>query len=139
MIEVETFCEPDETIAGLEDSSLGCDIYMVAKPGRGEHDRVFLDIRTETAPCLLTGGNSFKIETLHGFGRAALLDIATGEQRNIFLEPGVDVEIPTGVVYSYANCGEDGSQLILRDTAENFDLADEVTAANMATAITNLF
>ncbi len=139
MIDLNQFCEPDETIVGLEDSSVDCDIYMVAKPGRGEHDRVFLDVRAETTPCLLTGGNPFKVETLHGFGRMALLDIATGEHSNIDLEPGVEVEISTGIVYSYANLGEEGSQLIIRDTAKDFDLADEVTAEDMVQALSRVF
>ena len=141
MIDVASFCEPDETIAGLEHSSPGYDIYMVAKPGRGEHDRVLLDIReTPTEPCILIGGNPFTIETMHGVGSMALVDVVKGVRLDIDLEPGVSVvDIAPGFVYSYENLGGEGSQLILRDTAKDFDLANEVTAEDMVKAIMGLF
>lgn len=138
MIDPEIFCEPDESIAGLEDNSTGCLTYLVHEPGRGENDCVFLDVRKESTACILIGGNPFTIQTLHGFGRVALVKLETGERQDIFLEPGVDVEIPLGVAFSYANCGEEGSQLILRDTGLDFDLADEITVEGLVSALSNL-
>lgn len=135
MIDPAIYCELGETITGLEENDTGLITHIVEKEGRGVNDRVFLDVRHESTPCVLTGGNPFVIETLHGFGRLALTDLETGSQRDIFLEPGVDVSIATGVAYKYANCGAEGSQLILRDTSLNFDLDDEVTVQAMVSAL----
>jgi hypothetical protein len=139
MIDPSVFCEADETIIGLENNDLGCTTYMVGKPGRADNDRVFLDVQNKTEACILTDGNPFTIETMHGFGRLALVDIETGEQKDIFLEPGVNVDIPVGVVYDYTNCGEEGSQLIIRDTGTDFRLEDEATVAAMTAALSNTF
>lgn len=139
MIDPLVFCEAGETILGLEDNDLGCKTYMIGKPGRADNDRVFLDIEDKTEACMLIGGNSFLIETLHGFGRLALVDVETGATEDIPLEPGVSVEIPVGVIYNYANCGGEGSQLIIRDTGLDFQLEDEVTVQAMAAALSNTF
>lgn len=139
MINPSTFCEPGETIGGIEANSTGCITYLVNKPGRGENDRVLLDVRTESVPCILIGGNSFTIETLHGIGRVALVDTESGAQISILLKPGVDVIIPIGVICTYYNCGQEGSQLVLRDTSEDFDLANEITAQEMVARLCNIF
>ncbi len=136
LVDPAIYCETGETITGIEENETGCITYVVEKEGRGVNDRVLLDVREESNPCILTGGNPFEIETLHGFGRLVLSDLATGEQCDIFLEPGVNVRVPTGVIYKYVNCGKKGSQLILRDTSLDFDLANEVTVQAMASALT---
>ncbi len=101
-------------------------------------DRVILDIPSATEPNILIGGNPLNIEVLDGFGRLRAIELASRKEENKFLEPGVELEIPSdNIIYYYENLGE--SSLVIRDTCPSFRLEHEPLVKNVAEALINLF
>ena len=109
-------------------------IYEVLKNGRPKSDRVLITVSKATDESVLVGGNPLQVDVLSGLGQLSMLDLATGVESSITLEPGVTVSIPTGnIMYSYHNQGE--KELVLRDTCPEFNPDNEPSAVAVFSAI----
>lgn len=139
MFRLDVFLETGESLAtpiAMGDNKENPDyfIYPVYKAGRPADDRVLLDIRTISEAVTLVGGNPLHIETLRGSGKVVIIEAASGKRHEKSLTEGVAFEVPVGNTYWYESNGD----LVLRDTSENFQLANEPRVETIATGLTRL-
>lgn len=145
MAKLETLLQPGETIAetivsGFDNSynpDVDYSIHVLERPGLKAGDEVLLEIRGSAEPCVLIGGNPLKLGVVHGFGRLAMVNLATGEISNAILEEGAEVEVPTNnTLYWYENKGDE--PLVVRDHCDDFDPTNEPELPGVVQALINL-
>jgi len=136
MLSPSDFLEPGETLGttinfGDDENNPTFLLHPVLRAGRADDDRVLLEIRSNSEPLVLVGGNPLHIETLHGLGSVATVDLATGEKTVEELQPGTTIDIQPGGIHWYENL----SELLVRDTSLDFQLANEVRLGDFVQAI----
>lgn len=142
IMQLNKFLQPDETIvdkihSDSDNPDVDYSIFVLQRHGLKTGDEVLLEIRGSAEPCVLIGGNPLKLNILQGFGRLAILELATSEMRNIFLEVGDDVEVPTAnTVYWYENMGDE--PFAVRDHCDAFDPANEPRLSDLADVLIRL-
>ena len=98
MAKLDKFLRPDEAIVDRihsdpDNPDVDYSIFVLQRPDLTTGDEVLLEIRGSAEPCVLIGGNSLKLDVVQGFGRLAIIELATGEKPNIFLEEGAEAEV----------------------------------------------
>ena len=135
--------EPGETIGKKytelkPEIGVDFDYYAILKEGRNEKDRVIWDIRTRSEPYIFLAGNPLLIESLAGLGVLFLQDPVTGETIPQLLEPGMSTTVPRYKTFWFENLTPEKS-LIMRDTSDNFDEANERPAREFFKAPVKFF
>ncbi|HUP26505.1 MAG TPA: hypothetical protein VM124_02570 [Candidatus Limnocylindrales bacterium] len=100
------------------------DMVPVTGPDLGENDRVILNIRACTEPCILIAGEPFTDRVIRGMGRLSIVDLAAGKRHMRTLIEGEKIVINPGSLYWYANDGLYDS-LLIKSTCPGFNEADE--------------
>ncbi len=141
MSNINQFLKPGETVVDTITNASGGEvdysIYVLERSDLSTGDEVLLEISSKLEPCVLIGGNPLKIDVVQGFGRLAIIDLKSGAGSEIFLEPGVEAEVPANnILYWYENMGED--QLILRDHCDDFGPANEPGLADVVNRLISL-
>ncbi len=142
MSSVDIFLQTDESIVERIDSepddhSVDYSIFVLERPDLTTGDEVLLEIRASAEPCVLIGGNFLKLDILQGFGRLAIIELATGQMRNIALEKGTEAKVPAdNTLYWYENTGD--VPLVVRDHCGEFDPTNEPRLSDLVQALTQL-
>lgn len=97
----------------------GANYHVIVGNNIRRGDVVLAEVISATSPNVLIGGNPISAEVLQGFGWLATRNMRSGENRDVFLEPGSSFTIsPDDTYYRVTNLGDD--PIIYRDECEGF-------------------
>ena len=129
----ETAGEPEV----FQHGNVDFDMIPVSSEELGENDRVLLDIRKGSEPCVLLAGQPFEDRVIRGMGRLITVDLAQGIRHERTLVEGEQNRIQVGTLYWYEN-DDRASSLIVQSTCPGFREENEPNLRDVAAALQSI-